>query len=743
MAIQKWKGLWNRIRADIGFAEGFVMICLAVAAVGLWFSPSPYQTQMTVHTYDDIFLPYLQKGDYMVYVDYEKSPQDNELVVSSDTVVTSDNKAGIEILRLALDGEEGSMAAAFHLEQDTRKLHIYPEKPNEEGNCITKLTVQSVALQDRDNFFLSLLCMAAALLLAVCRCVLSEEKRKEYGILLVIGGLACLPLLSAYLLGGGDLWIHLARIEGIYQGMKEGEFPVYINTVMMAGYGNLSATMYPQLFLYPLALLRALGISLGLCYKLLLAVMNIGCAFFSFYAVKNITKSEKTAYLACVFYTLSLYRLNDMYFRAALGEAMALTFLPLVLWGVYEVLWGDSRKWHILALGMSGVMESHVLTVEMCVPFLLFEGVCMLIGRRRDKKSVRILNGMKAVCLTVLLNAFFLVPFLFFCGEDLQVFYMPNEVIGTGAYFSQMFALFPGAVGADQSGVATGEMPMTVGGVLLVGVVLFFLTCREKGKKDRVISIGKHCIGMGAAALYMASWLFPWEAFSGIPFVSRIVGSLQFAWRFLGPATMFLSVASAIGIVQYTENKKGGKWITGMILIGTLLSAFYFSDKLVQEAPQAADKMEIAASDYCDALYMYRSSDEIKAFHLDYHRERAVVKSYLGTEIKCKNYGKKGTKISVDLAPGGKILENDSIQFPLYYFPGYEIEINGRKVEVTPKNRLVACDIPKGWVHIEVAYNPPILFDIANMVTLFTVFFAAGYGVYRLQRRKKAGIAKF
>lgn len=392
---------------------------------------------------------------------------------------------------------------------------------------------------------------------------------------------------------------------------------------------------------------------------------------------------------------------------------------------------GDSRKWYILALGMGGVIESHVLTVEMCVPFLIFEGVCMLIGSRREKISTRVINGVKAVCLTWLLNAFFLVPFLFFCREDLQVFHMPNEVANTGVYFSQMFALFPRASEMDQSGVAAGEMPMTVGGVLLVGVIMFFLACGEKEKKDTIIYIGKHCIGMGAAALYMASWLFPWEAFSRNSFLSDIVGSLQFAWRFLGPATMFLSVASAIGIVKYTENKQNGKWITGMILIGTLLSTFYFSDKLVQEAPQAADKMEIAASDDSDALYMYRNGDKIKAFNIDYYRERAVVKSYLGTEIKCENYIKKGTKVSVDLAAIGKILENDYIQFPLYYFPGYEIEIDGRKIEAVPRNKLVACSIPGGKVHIEVEYNPPILFDIANVVTLLTVVLAAGYGGYR------------
>lgn len=105
-------------------------------------------------------------------------------MISSDTVITQDNKAGIEILRLAMDGEEGRMEASFHLEQDTRKVHIYPEKLNEWGNCITGLTIQSVALQDRDNYFLAVICMGASIFLAVFWCFCPDEKRKEYGILL-------------------------------------------------------------------------------------------------------------------------------------------------------------------------------------------------------------------------------------------------------------------------------------------------------------------------------------------------------------------------------------------------------------------------------------------------------------------------------------------------------------------------------------------------------------------------------
>lgn len=90
-------------------------------------------------------------------------------------------------------------------------------------------------------------------------------------------------------LDGHDFAFHLERLEGIYRAMASGDFPVRMNAWQVEGYGYLSSTMYPPLFLY----------------------------------------------------IFSAYRLICMYVGVSLGEALALTFLPLVIWGAYECLWGE------------------------------------------------------------------------------------------------------------------------------------------------------------------------------------------------------------------------------------------------------------------------------------------------------------------------------------------------------------------------------------------------------------------
>lgn len=80
-----------------------------------------------------------------------------------------------------------------------------------------------------------------------------------------------------------------------------------------------------------------------------------------------------------VLYTFATYRLTNLYYRAALGESLAMVFLPLLLWGTYEIFYGQEKKWFLMVLGVTGVLESHVLSFEMCLIFLGIEGILWLI----------------------------------------------------------------------------------------------------------------------------------------------------------------------------------------------------------------------------------------------------------------------------------------------------------------------------------------------------------------------------
>ncbi len=718
---------------------------LLVLATLFLLHPQAYKKEWKDVT--TLYFSFLQAGDYVLYYSLsEPSAADASVWVMSETAVDSDNHVGMEYARQALAPGVQSGSLTFHLEQDVRDVQILQDCCGEDV-VFSDVKIQSVQLLCTDSYLMSLLCFGSALGLAFLGRYVSPKKYKMPLWAVGFGLLASLPMANDLLIETmPDTGFHLARLEAVYQGLRAGEFPVRIGSVQMSGYGSLSAIMYPQLFLYPAALLRFLRVSLLTCYKLLTMGLNVGSALLAYYAVKHVCGSEKTGLAASFLYAFSAYRLIDVYQRGALGESLAMTFLPLILWGIYEVLWGNYRKWPLLALGVSAVLQSHVLSMEMCLVFLVAAVILRCLQRERGRLGPRILAGIKAAALTILLNASFLIPFLYFCGEDLQCFHMPNELPQSLLYFNQMFFSFPHADGSSQNlGNLAGEMPLTVGGVLFLGVLLFTAmasgamyqdgVCAEKtdAKKEtsQEVRVGTCCLAFGLAALFLTSWIFPWETLSRIPLFDAIACSLQFAWRFLGPASLFLCVVTAVGLKLFEERGQGRKWIYGCAVLLTFLSVSYFFEMSAREAVQTNDKMAVNGSDLTDSLYMYYNQKSFKAHHLDSRYQIPQMHS-AGASATYTDLRRQGAGLSVDVTPDAGT--EAVLIFPLYYYPGYRITINGEVVEGYDYDTLLACDMPVEQARVEVRYSGPAVFRAGDLISLGTIITCVIFTA--LKRRK-------
>lgn len=104
--------------------------------------------------------------------------------------------------------------------------------------------------------------------------------------------------------------------------------------------------------------------------------MNITTAFLSFYAIRNITRSERSAWIMSILYTFATYRLTNLYYRAALGESLAMVFLPLLLWGAYEVF-TEKKENGIYWYWEFPEYWSHMFFLLKCVFYSLWQrGFC-------------------------------------------------------------------------------------------------------------------------------------------------------------------------------------------------------------------------------------------------------------------------------------------------------------------------------------------------------------------------------
>lgn len=710
-------------------------VFILIMGICVWLRPEAYVKEY-VGGFAYAEYGFLQAGEYSLELTYTGAPAGSHAMVSSRKQVDEWNRQGVVFAEEEFVGQDGTMSMSFCLEEDTWDVAVSQDS-GEEHRVFDRIKLQSVGLSNRDNYFIGGCLILFGVFVAVFGRKLTEERYRAPLVLALLGLGASLPLANDFLKWGHDINFHLARIEGVYQGLKSGAFPVRVNPVQLEGFGYLSASMYPQLFLYPAAIFRFLGVSTGLSYKLLLFAANEATAFLAYYSVKGITKSEKTGMLAAILYVFAPYRLIDMYTRAALGEALAMVFLPLAAWGLYEVLWGNPRKWFLLALGVSGVFQCHLLSTEMCLMFMVGTAFFRIITGEKKEMFPRIRYGLLSAAMFLLWNMGLWLPILFFSREGMQAYAIQNDLSRSAAYFSQMFSLFTESVGPNKPlGGTQGEMPLSVGALLplsslLLAVVLFR---KERQEYTPAEKAGRYCLFLGGISLLLSSALFPWRTLQGIGWLNRVIAPIEFVWRFLAPASFLLCVAGAVGMVAFREKFEGSGWVLPVAGVILLCGTAYYFDGLSWNGEDMGDKMLIAGADERDASYLYEESDIS-----DFSRENAVIQCSNNSEVEYSGYRKEGTSLTVRVSPK-RVEEGAKLIFPLYGYTGYQVLVNGEPVEWERMNSRVACGMPMEESQIEVRYKGPGVFLAGDAIAWGSIL---GCAVFAGVKRARGSLRFF
>lgn len=376
--------------------------------------------------------------------------------------------------------------------------------------------------------------------------------------LLGITAAACLPLFSNLLYYGHDLCYHLQRITAMAAELSYGQFPVRMATSTLNGYGYANPLCYCELFLTLPALLYNLWLPLRTCYQAYVFAVTLATCLCSYACFAKITASRRLGLLGAALYTLSAYRLVCVYFRAAVGEYTAISFLPLVLLGVYNLYTEEKPRfvhWAPLAFGMAALVQSHLISTELTAVFLL---VFCLLRLRRTLRPARLLAWAKAAALSLGLSAWFLLPFLSTAVSlNLQV---NNELVGKpqreGLYLMQLLNPLGPGFGGTFTGTTT-DMSLTPGPALLLGLALalFCIARRECWTDRRPLAVLRSATGLGLLAVVLSLQVFPWdfaENWLGHT-LAKFAATFQYPWRFLAFACLLFCTA-ALAALQLLQN---------------------------------------------------------------------------------------------------------------------------------------------------------------------------------------------
>lgn len=671
---------------------------------------------------------YLEPGSFSLTMMYSTDGAGSCVEVYSPGWLNEDNTQGRVLATLALDPAQTQARVDFSLDRTVDDLEFRVYYGGEGALTVNTLTLRSGYLYWTDPLLLIFFVLAlAGLLYAAAR-----RGRPQAAVVAALIGLALLasyPLFTDFLTVGMDQEFHLRRIEGLFGALQGGQWPARISTQHFGGKGYATGVMYPELFLYFPAALRLAGASLLFSWKALLFAVNLGTAFSAYFCGRRLMNSRAAGMAAAIVYLLSPYRLCDLYIRAALGEALAMAFLPLLLYGLWQLLAGDAGQWPWLVLACTGVFQSHILSTEMAA---VFAALCALAALPALTKPVRLAALGKAAGLTVLVNLWFLVPFLTYTLKGgFKIFGSHVDLHQHALYPAQMFSTFwsadPG-LWSQSLGSLDSEMLLTLGLAPLVCLGLlaagWWLFDPQNGLRPGLRQGVAAAVAAGLC-LYAASVYFPWELLQRIPALDRLLSPVQFPWRTLAFAAACFAVVAAAAVIPFRG--RGAKLaVLGALLAVAVLPASSLMDGLLATPVYMGqtDGIVHIGGNYNEYL-PEGVNDEILAAASN------ALEPQDGLEVA--GLTKNGCRIEFDYTAQ----QETEVYLPLTAYPGYAARLNGQLLALTsaPDGRL-AVTLPAGSGHLTVDFKGYWYWNAALAVSALT---ALSWGAKTVYERRKKG----
>lgn len=609
---------------------------------------------------------------------------------------------------------------SFSVDERYENISITTDEETE----ITSLAMRSEKSVYRNRLLCFLISSMIILLIAWAM----YKREKNILILSFICLLICAPLFSKGLYEGQDISFHLTRIIGLASDISVDQIPARLNPAFNDGMGYINSIMYPELFLYIPALFCYAGMDLWLSMKLLYCVITVLTAVITYVSAKTVC-SEKSALFFSIVYLLSPYRLNEIYIRCAVGEALAMAFLPAVIAGMWSLLNGDTKKGIEFALtGYTGVLQSHTISFYFICVFTVFWLVIHLIRIRFHISKEKTFGFVKFVLLFLMINLWLIVPFIACYQYGFNASMNSRDVSFMAL---NPFLLFkPGYHYADapMNGAVSNAMSLSIGIQTLIIVAVYLFSIFKDHNKNEGQRFYNVMLINGFIALFASTDLFPWHLIHISRFQS-FVDVIQFPWRLLTIACVSFSFL----IASYSSKQKYHE-VTVLILAATLISGIVQIHGYTTNTYFAQSKDTLHLADNMNEdLYLF-NGDEFSENSEDglYHYVKEGVTS---EAFHISEYEKNGLNLSFNAERISSAIDaENNIHLPLY---GYEIFYSAFS-DFAPcelkkdENNMLEIALPEyfnsGSIHV--VYHEPRLFQACTWVSGLTIILLLIYKIF-------------
>jgi hypothetical protein len=495
----------------------------------------------------------------------------------------------------------------------------------------------------------------------------------------------------------------LFRIFEFNRCFRDGNFPCRWAPDSGKGYGEPLFNFYAQL---PYSLTEKfiiLGFSLLDSAKIVY-ILSLVLSGFAMFVYARRVWGQLGGLISAVFYVYAPYRAVDVWVRGALPEALAFILYPLILLFLDRYL--ESKKLSLLlcfSLALALLINIHNLSFLMFVPFL---GIYWLVKSLAHNHLSSFWALTMAGIFSVLLSAFYLLPVIFesslvTLGQTVKDYYDFH------IHFTTLRELFVSRFwGYGASLWAQKFLSVSVGHLhWLIPVFLsIYILMRKKLNQITGYCLLFTVLGFLALFLTHGKSSFIWNL---IPVMKYI----QFPWRFLSIAVLFLSLASGYCVHLFSQ-----KLAPLLLVLLLLLNYGFFRPDIWRDI---SDSEQFSGSLWDEA----RSSSLT-----DFWPKVGIPPVNFAPANPEFSLGEGSAIISQKWSQASRyLIKVDSplalIKLPQVYFPGWIVSESGKIIPAsTDSLGRISVNLPSGEHDLYLKFvNTPIR-SLGNYISLLALF---------------------
>lgn len=535
---------------------------------------------------------------------------------------------------------------------------------------------------------------------------------------LLFGALSCLFVIPFFKLHyvpmGDDFKFHFDRLLNLSHNFRHLNFYPELAT-----YG-FQKSAYPLNAFYPWVTLIPFGLIFALIHNKVYAVA-LGIIFYLFVGLwityvttDRLFKNKLQAIITAIVYIFSEYTTSNIIARFALGEFFAMLFMPLVLYGLYAVTFGNSRDWPFLAWGGALICLSHVLSTFILVTFVVL--ILLIVFQKLPHKVKTLKSLMKAGILAFGISAIWILPFLriqfsaqYSGMKGVILGYPLSQVINT----SISSAVFAPNVWNKLYGIGILDII-----ILIMGLVQY----------KKLSNISKTSFIIAIVTLIMSSTTFPWRFFN-----NTFISCIQYSFRMLSLCTPFTAI---VGGEMFSRFITQGHTINYQRIIGILTGIFvlwaggYYQffqpNGFLGKMRNTQSAFPITQTSF--SLNEYTPLSEQKAVP-NVIQHTATVN---GRKVNLSSHEIKNTH-NGELFDNKLINASKDVSLPVIFYKHiFKVYRNNHQIPVTNKDGQV--HISRGSGPIRLAYNFGAFDIISIMLTLTSLLVLSPIILYRMKR---------